>query len=170
MRDQSSGGGTGVVREDIEICDCTNTQLERGETCGLAICPNNPANRHPRLDERGEPVGAVPTEEGRTDDLALELLEAEPSFDRPSFTWVGSEHLGGGLFCASIYTGRLLSSPYIWITEGDETGKFYVCLYVATSGDEEPEEPRLSTECGADDLYSAVLRMLAEAKKGGEPK
>lgn len=43
MRGQSSGGGTGVVREDIEICNCTNTQLERGETCGLAICPNNPA-------------------------------------------------------------------------------------------------------------------------------
>jgi hypothetical protein len=32
----------GAIVEDIPICGCTNTQLERGETCGQAICPNAP--------------------------------------------------------------------------------------------------------------------------------
>lgn len=31
----------GAIVEDIPICGCTNTQLERGETCGQAICPNS---------------------------------------------------------------------------------------------------------------------------------
>ncbi|MGH3429980.1 MAG: hypothetical protein ACRDQZ_20825 [Mycobacteriales bacterium] len=46
-----------AIVERVEICNCTNTQLERGETCGLAICPNAPGNRligHPRLDGDGE--------------------------------------------------------------------------------------------------------------------
>jgi len=47
---QSVGGGpgwnrrelpNGAIVEDIPICGCTNTQLERGETCGQAICPNS---------------------------------------------------------------------------------------------------------------------------------
>lgn len=25
-----------------ELCECTNDQLERGETCGLPQCPNAP--------------------------------------------------------------------------------------------------------------------------------
>ena len=29
-----------VVVTEIEICGCTNTALERGETCGQANCPN----------------------------------------------------------------------------------------------------------------------------------
>lgn len=30
-----------IVRR-VEICGCTNTQLERGETCGQPNCPNSP--------------------------------------------------------------------------------------------------------------------------------
>lgn len=161
---QESTGGAGAVVETVEICNCTNTQLERGETCGLSICPNN---RHPRLDQRGEPVGVAITEEGRADDLALEALEAHPAFDRSAFVWAGSEHLGGGLFCASLYTGTELGSPHVWITEGEEDpDKFYACLYVAKRPWEEPEEPTLSSECKADELGDEVLRMLSEVKGG----
>lgn len=28
------------VAQEIPICGCTNTQLERSETCGLDMCPN----------------------------------------------------------------------------------------------------------------------------------
>lgn len=33
---------SGAIVECVGICSCTNTQLERGETCGLDICPNAP--------------------------------------------------------------------------------------------------------------------------------
>jgi len=29
-----------AVVTEIEICGCTNTALERGDTCGQANCPN----------------------------------------------------------------------------------------------------------------------------------
>jgi hypothetical protein len=29
-----------VIVTEIEICGCTNTALERGDTCGQANCPN----------------------------------------------------------------------------------------------------------------------------------
>jgi hypothetical protein len=68
-----------AIVERVEICNCTNTQLEQGEACGLAICPNaTGSNRlvgHPRLDGDGEANAAVPSEEGRADDRALDLLD-----------------------------------------------------------------------------------------------
>jgi hypothetical protein len=29
-----------AVVEEVEICDCTNEELERGRRCSLPICPN----------------------------------------------------------------------------------------------------------------------------------
>jgi hypothetical protein len=159
-----------AVVEEVEICNCTNEQLERGETCGLAICPNAPDDDaplpawHPRFNSEGEPFAAVPTEEGRVDDRALDLLEAHPDFDRGAFAWIGSERLGGGIFCASIYLDTAADSPYLWITQGeDDPQKFLACVYV---GGEEAEDPFLVAECGADDLAAESLRMLSSAEGG----
>lgn len=159
---------SGATVEEVEICRCTNTQLERGETCGLSICPNV-RGRHPRLEDDGQPRAAVPTEEGRPDDRALELLEAHPGFDRSAFAWVGSEHLGGGLFCASVYSGTGPADAYLWITEGEEDpDKFLACVYEGgPDGEERAEDPFLVAECGPDDLAEESLRMLASAKRLG---
>jgi hypothetical protein len=54
MSDRATRASTDVVCEEFKICNCTNTQIERGETCGLAICMNHPTNRLPRPDKRGE--------------------------------------------------------------------------------------------------------------------
>jgi hypothetical protein len=159
----------GAIVEEVEICNCTNTQLERGETCGLQICPNaSQSAMHPRLDEGGEPFAAVPTEEGRSDDTALVLLAAHPDFNRDAFAWIGSEHLGGGVFSASIYTGTAPDSPYLWVTRGEEDPeKFLACVYVASAEGEEPEDPFLVAESGAEDLAVEALRMLDSAKSLG---
>ena len=148
----------------IRICNCTAAQLERGQTCGLASCPSRPA-RHPRLYLDGEAIAAVPTVEGRVDDRALDLLAAHPEFDRDVFAWVGSEHLGGGIFCASIYTGTAPDSPYLWITKGEEDEeRFLACVYVGGADGEEAEDPYLVADCGADDLATESLRMLDSAR------
>ncbi len=147
--------------EEVQICNCTNEQLERGETCGLPICPNA---GHPRLGADGEAISAVPTEEGRVDDRALDLLDAHADFDRNDFAWVGSEHLGGGNFCASVYTGTAIDSPYLWITKGENDPQgFLACVYVGGPDGEEPEDPFLVAECD-DDLAAESLRMLASAR------
>lgn len=123
------------------------------------------AAQHPRLDAGGDPLAAVVTEEGRSDDRALDLLEAHPGLDLSAFAWVGSEHLGGGLYCASVYCGTEASSPYLWITEGeDDPERFLACVYFATDGEEEPNLPLLGIECGADELAAECLRMLTSAK------
>jgi hypothetical protein len=158
---------SGATVEEVEICRCTNTQLERGETCGLSICPNV-RGRQPRLADDNEPHAAVPTEEGRADDRALEILFAHPGFDRSAYAWFGSEHLGGGLFCASVYSGTGPCDPYLWITEAEEDpDRFLACVYEAGPDGEEPEDPFLVAECGADDLAEESLRMLASAKRLG---
>lgn len=64
---------------------------------------------------------AVPTEADRVDGRALDLLDAHPDFNRDAYVWVGSEHLGGGIFCASVYSGTAADSPYLWITFGEES-------------------------------------------------
>jgi hypothetical protein len=35
----------GAAVNVVEICGCTNTQLEAGKTCGQANCPNLHAKR-----------------------------------------------------------------------------------------------------------------------------
>lgn len=122
--------------------------------------------RHPRLYDDGEPLGAVLTEEGRIDDRALDLLAAHPDFNRDAFAWIGSEHLGGGIFCASAYTGTEADSPYLWVTQGeDDPEKFFACVYVAGADGEEPEDPFLVAECGDEDFPAEALRMLDSAKR-----
>lgn len=156
-----------AVVEGVEICNCTNEQLERGETFGLAICPNAadgdaplPA-RHPRLDSEGEPF---PTEEGRVDDRALDPREAHRDFDRGAFTWIGSEHLGGGIFCASIYSDAAADSPYLWITQGEDgPQKFLACVYVG-GADGEEAEPRSSERSAALMILRLSRYMLPQQK------
>jgi hypothetical protein len=160
--------------EEVEICNCTNSQLEGGETCALAVCPNAPGRRrmglHPRLDDRGKANCATAAVLGRWDARALALLAEHPRFDRREFAWVGSEHLGGGVFCVSIYTGPAAESPYLWITEGEEDPeRFLLCLYVGGADGEEAEDPFLVSECGTDDLAAESLRMIASARSPVEP-
>lgn len=121
---------------------------------------------NPRLPG-GEAIAAVPTVEGRVDARALDLLEAHPDFDRRSFAWVGSEHLGGGNFCASIYTGTAATDPYLFLTDGLETEDgFLVCVWVGDpDGRFEPDDPFLVAECAADDLAAESLQMLASARR-----
>ncbi len=154
-----------AIVEEIEICNCTNDQLERGETCGLAICPNAPDGdaplpaRHPRLHSDGEAIAAVSTVDDRVDGRALDLLSAHPGFDRDAFAWVGTEHLGGGIFCASIYSDTAADSPYLWITTGQDDPQAYLaCVYVGGVDGAEPEDPYLVAECDANDLAAESLR------------
>jgi hypothetical protein len=153
------------IVQKVDFCGCTNEQLERGETCGLPVCPNF-RGQHPRLDSNGEANAATVTEEGRWDDRALELLDAHRDFDRSAFAWVGSEYLGGGIFCVSVYCGTEARSPYLWITESeDDAARFLACVYFATSdGEEESERPLLEIECDADELAAECARMLTSAK------
>lgn len=163
-----------AIVKRVPFCLCTNTELEAGKTCGLSFCPNAPtaagdgadAPTHPRLTEDGEAIGSVVIEEGRPDDRALELLRAHPLFAQDAFAWMGAEHLGGGLFCASVYSGTAADSPYLWITESEEDpDKFLACVYVGGADGEEAEDPFLVTECGGDELADESLRMLASAGK-----
>lgn len=165
-------GKDGAIIEEIPICGCTGEQLERGETCGQDNCPNRDRPlRHPRFWPGIDgPCGAVPTEEGRFDDLALELLSAHPGFDRSAHAWVGSEHLGGGIFAASVYTGTNLTDPYLWITPGEEGPEFLVGVYISPASGEEAEDSFLSVECDARDLGKEVTRMLTAAKQEAEKR
>jgi hypothetical protein len=177
-----------VIVTEIEICGCTNTALERGDTCGQANCPNlnisdeeralcrrefgtadcvgdEQPPRNPRLLD-GEGIAAVPTVEGRVDGQARDLLDAHPEFDRNAFAWVGSEHLGGGIFCASVYTGTAADSPYLWITTGEESDDgFLACVWIGDpAGLDQPDDPFLVAECSAEDLAAESLRMLDSAR------
>jgi hypothetical protein len=169
----------------VQICNCTKKQLERGETCGLASCHN--ANRrrrgprprrHPRLRSDGLPINAVPTVDTGVDGQVLDLLDSHPDFDRSAFAWVGSEHMGEGLYCASIYTGTAADSPYMWIAELAEVavktghdyeerdeGKFLICVFVGDpEGREKQPSASLASACGAESLAIEVLRMLNLAR------
>lgn len=135
----------------------------------------------PRL-LNGAAIAAVPTVEGRVDHRALGLLDADPDFDRSAFAWVGSEHLGDGVFSASIYAGTAADSPYLWITNPiqataktgarvaypEEEGKeqFLVCLFVGDAdGEVEQPDPFLVCECGPEKLAAESLRMLETARR-----
>jgi len=131
-----------------------------------AVNPDQRSGANPRLPG-GEAIAAVPTVEGRIDARALDLLEAHPDFDRTAFAWVGSEHLGGGIFCASVYTGTGAADPYLFVTEGLETDDgFLVCVWVGDpDGRSEPDDPFLVAECAADELAAESLRMLDSARR-----
>jgi hypothetical protein len=47
-----------TVIETVEFCGCTNTQLERGTSCGLPQCPNMAGFPKPIGIEHPIPVGA----------------------------------------------------------------------------------------------------------------
>lgn len=168
----------------VRICNCTKAQLERGETCGLASCHNRHrrrrrGKRHPRLRSDGLPINAVPTVAAGVDGRVLDLLNSHPDFDRSAFAWVGSEHMGDGLFCASIYTGTAAASPYMWIAdpaevvaktgvrvapsraelEGEE--QFLLCVFV---GEAKGSTLLVVEECSAEDLGAEALRMLNSAR------
>lgn len=167
----------------VQICNCTRTQAKRGESCGLASCynrhlPRARRPRHPHLRSDGIPVNAVPTVEGRVDDRVLGLLHPHPDLDRGVFAWVGSEHMGDGVFCASIYTGTAADSPFMGIAdvaevvakagvrvcpakaEAEGKEQFLLCVFVG-----EAKGPALlAAECGADDLATEALRMLDSAR------
>jgi hypothetical protein len=82
---------------------------------------------------------------------------------------MGTEHLGGGLFCASVYSGTAADSFYLWITESEEDpDKFLACVYVGGADGEEAEDPFLVAECDDDDLADESLRMLASAGKAAQ--
>lgn len=139
---------------------------------------------NPRL-LNGAAIAAVPSVEGRVDHRALGLLDAHPDFDRSAFAWVGSEHLGGGVFSASVYAGTAADSPYLWITgpisviarttgvrgafsEAEEDGKeqFLVCVFVGDAdGEVEQPDPFLVAECGVENLAAESLRMLESARR-----
>jgi hypothetical protein len=163
-----------AIVEEVPFCLCTNTESEAGKTCGLPFCPNAPAAgfgadvpRHPRLTEDGEATESAVIEEGRPERRALELLHAHTVFAQAYvFAWMGIEHLGGGLFCASVYSGTAANSPYLRITESEENpDKFLACVYVGGADGEEAEDPFLVAEGGHDDLADESLRMLASAGK-----
>lgn len=136
------------------------------------------ARQHPRLRSDGEAINAVPTVASRVDGQALDLLSSYPDFDRSAFAWVGSEHMGDGIYTASIYTGTDADSPYMWIAdmgevavktgrgpvEGEE-GQFLLCVFVGdANGLEEQPLALLVGECGAEDLAAEVLRMLSSVR------
>ena len=136
------------------------------------------ARRHPRLRSDGEAINAVPTVATRVDGQALGHLDSHPDFDRNAFAWVGSEHMGDGIYTASIYTGTAAHSPYMWIAdmgkvavktgrgriEGEE-GQFLLCLFVGDAdGLEEQPAALLVGECGAEDLVAEALRMLSSTR------
>lgn len=155
--------------EVVDFCDRTDTRPGRGEACGLPSGPEVPGRRkallHPRLDERGKALGAVPPELGRWDGLVLCLLAVDPGFDPDDFAWVGTEHLGGGALCVSIYTGLTAESPYVWITEDDDgPGPFLVCLYVGYADGEPPEDPFLVSGGAAEEVAAEALRMIASER------
>jgi hypothetical protein len=155
----------------VDFCDCTHTQSERGETCGLPVCPDAPGRRrtllHPRLDMRGRARGAVPSELGRWDGRVLCLFAVHPGFEPDDFAWVGTERLGGGI-CVSIYSGMSAESPYLCVTEDEEDReRFLVRVYVGGADGEEPDDPFLVSECGDDDLARESLRMIDSARSYG---
>lgn len=136
---------------------------------------------NPRLLD-GAAIAAVPSVEGRVDHRALGLLDTHSGFDRTAFAWVGSEHLGDGVFAASVYAGTAADSPYLWITdpiqatakadarvvesEPGEEGReqFLVCLFVGDAdGEVEQPDPFLVCECGPERLAAESLRMLETA-------
>jgi hypothetical protein len=135
--------------------------------------------RHPYLRSDGLPINAVPTVEAGVDGRVLDLLDSHPDFDRSAFAWVGSEHMGDGLFCASIYTGIVVDSPYMWIADPTEviakTGvrvvpsraelmgeeQFLLCVFV---GEAKGSTLVAVEECGAEDLATETLRMLGSAR------
>lgn len=166
-----------AIVKEIPICGCTGEQLERGETCGQGICPNAPENRgasgplrHPRFwDEQDEPCGAIPTQEGRIDDRSLKLLSAHPAFDHRAYAWIGSEHLGGGIFSASVYTGTNATDPYLWITGGEEGLEFSACVFIGPADGEEAEDAFLIAECDGDKLGEEVVRMLMATRQASKP-
>ena len=135
--------------------------------------------KHPRLRPDGAAINAVPTAEARGDGRALDLLDSHPGFDRSAFAWVGSEHMGDGVCCASIYTGTTADSPYLWVAdlaevtvktghgyEEGEEGRFLVCVFVGDAGGGEKQPPPfLVIECGAGDLAAGALRMLDAARE-----
>lgn len=96
----------------------------------------------------------------------IAVLRAHSLFAQDAFTWMGAEHLGGGLFCASVYSGTAADSPYLWITESEEDpDKFLACVYVGGADGEEAEDPFLVTECGGEELAVESIRMLASVGK-----
>ena len=123
----------------------------------------------------------MPTVATRADGRALGLLDSHPDFDRSAFAWVGSEHMGDGIYCASIYTGTAADSPYIWIADmaevavktghnrlKSEEGQFMLCVFVGDAeGLEEQPAAWLVAECGADDLAAEALRLFDAATCGG---
>ncbi|HSS43053.1 MAG TPA: hypothetical protein VLK37_10970 [Solirubrobacterales bacterium] len=135
---------------------------------------------NPRLLD-GAAIAAVPSIEGRVDHRALGLLDSHSGFDRTAFAWVGSEHLGDGVFSASVYAGTAADSPYLWITdpieviaktgaraESEREGKeqFLVCLFVGDAdGEIEQPDPFLVCECGPENLAAESLRMLETARR-----
>ena len=168
----------------VRICNCTKAQLARGEPCGLASCHNRHrrrrrGKRHPHLRSDGLPINAVPTVDAGVDGRVLDLLNSHPDFDRSAFAWVGSEHMGDGLFCASIYTDIAADSPYMWIADPVEviakTGvrvaasraelmgeeQFMLCVFV---GEAKGSTLVAAEECGAEDLAAQALRMLELAR------
>lgn len=136
------------------------------------------ARRHPRLRSDGEAINAVPTVAAGVDGQVLDLLDSHPDFDRSAFAWVGSEHMGDGIYTASIYTGTAADSPYMWIAdmgevavktgrgpvEGEE-GQFLICVFVGDAdGLEEQPAALLVGECGTEDLAAEALRLLNAAR------
>lgn len=118
------------------------------------------------MDARAEAFAAVPTVAGRIDGTALGLLADHPGFCPDFFAWIGSEYLGGGVYCASLYTGTEADSPYLWVTTGEEDPeRFSVCVFVGSADGIEAEDPYLVAECGAEDLAAESLRMLDSARK-----
>jgi len=67
----------GAIVEDIPICGCTNTQLERGETCGQAICPNAGDGIAVRVISTPEP----PVQAGATEEALAESGTEPPPYD-----------------------------------------------------------------------------------------
>jgi hypothetical protein len=118
---------------------------------------------------RGRALGAVAAVLGRWDARVLLLLVSHPGFEREEFAWVGTERLGGGNLCVSIYTGLTAESPYLRITE-DEGGpeRFLVSLYVGAADGEPPEDPFLVSGCAAREVATESLRMIASARSLGK--
>ena len=168
----------------VQICKCTERQIEQGETCRIGRCHNRHrrrrrGTRHPYLRSDGLPINAVPTVDAGVDGRVLDLLDSHPEFDRSAFAWVGSEHMGRrpllrldlhpaplptALICGSPIQPRWSRRPAFESPPREPNVRARSSFCSASSRASQRVHPARREECGAEDLAAEALRMIDLAR------